>query len=1516
MSVFLAEWSLLGYDEDPLPGDPEVLQGIVEDFTYLRDTAWSVSQGLDAVVASASSGGFEGAAADALRAVVSGRLKRFVVNVARAFSLAAEAVATYRLVLARARRTAAGVLEQAVGPAAGDGRLAGLKRQVQGQLDQVKSAAQVMEAALRDAAEMISQPVEVEGLFERIWTGVEKTLEITALGLALLSVVVDGPVGLAAFAAGAAALTMTAVDFAGHRTGWTGLLMGALGVMLPQTRGLFELESVGAGAWALLGGAARAGGRAVDVLSSPVTFRAFATRSAAGGRGAVVGAGSVAWRAVEVLPGVVRWGLTAVPGLLVKAPGGVWSVGKAASGAVGRDFASTVARYPGVVRVAGEWGLGRVAAYGMVIVTRVAGALFTPMTFHEMARFGFRGAWEVMWKRASLTGAARALGTGWTRHGARAARAGVEVPGLLHELVGFHPGSVEWAQGTAGKLSEPLLVPAGGGMPVERMSAVPGDSGVAVGARSASPAAPPPCERRVVEAATGKVSAETVAIRGRYGKRTGAYWQIDHAAGTAVRVGAVGTRYAGRFDQAEVKTSPTGQLMLTVPAGVEGDVVLFERELLDGGRTLHLDRDRSGRGYWTEFDAATGRVLRHGTRTWHYDLLTYRDTLTDSWRPFYGYEIRHYTKGLDGGLIRAEKREDGSWTWQRFDENGKAALCGTRTWTCSRIGFKDTYRDLVTSKDAIAQTYGDTWPLTTPHRSRRYLEHALVRDEPTGTWRADPVEYAAQGPPAIPKSEWRERLAGGATLKVVRISETRPPAFFWKKRTGANPFEGFFGNLFTGDSLLRPYRWTETSACGATLHGVRLLATGGSWRDIDEYGRLVRESRKLENGRIIEVGRSATDPDKWAPAPDFHRDKHQPYPYRLLWQDSKGADAVGEVSSGIRYVEGKDEWADIFTDSAGVERIARRGHGTRVREYLVAYPRRDAPATDPSGVWVEKNPWMQITGRRDRWGQMYIEAHGSPVRTTWTWTSYQPDGTVTAQGIRRQNRGSPFSSTWDDSYIDLVRTPGKADIPVRERNATDRGDTWINAVRMPDGTWTWQRISADKTVHSSGVRVYTDFAKGHWSDTIDGVEVRFRRGGRVREFTYTVPDEPTPPPAPVPAPVPEESPRPRTVTGLLAETAHHFQPATGVTVDRQVWKEFEAGKVFRERKQVDAETGRYREIAHQYRLWREYVGERLVEQRTFNGWVWRTDALSRWHTAKITEFAGLPPVGGEVGLDGHRSWRLIGREVGYLGLASEFAGICRTLRDVWVAPWMGARGGASVEMPMWLRQVRSQLFGFSSSFTLNFAGTLLATELEHHRVKTGDVEKALFNGAVAGTLTSSVDAAYGTTRLGKIKVGLASLDGGVSQNFSRKLLTDDWDTDLAARQFPARWRAATYAYFNSLALGAITGFVTNAADAALFGVDGQPRTGTDALQAGMWGTAASAFSGATTGLAQNIWHALEAGRLFARGGLCDMATAAAEATLASYLAYWAEAKSPLHITPGRPFQNPAPPALPAPGPSA
>src|SRR5689334_13448237 len=254
-----AGWSKLGFDGDPLPGDPRVLQSVVDDFTYLRDVAWSVSQGLEAVVASSLSGGFEGETADALREAISGQLKSFVYNVARAFSLAGEAVAEYRSALVAAQQVVADAAGKAGGPvagtAAGDGQLAGLKRQVTEQQAAVADAVRTMEAALRDAAEMVSQPIKVPSLWVRIRAKFEFALAIVGGVLAFASMFfgtapVGFALGAAAFAAAGVSFGLTADDVAHHRAKWTALLWAASGFVGPWARGIFSLAALGAGAQA------------------------------------------------------------------------------------------------------------------------------------------------------------------------------------------------------------------------------------------------------------------------------------------------------------------------------------------------------------------------------------------------------------------------------------------------------------------------------------------------------------------------------------------------------------------------------------------------------------------------------------------------------------------------------------------------------------------------------------------------------------------------------------------------------------------------------------------------------------------------------------------------------------------------------------------------------------------------------------------------------------------------------------------------------------------------------------------------------------------------------------------------------------------------------------------------------------------------------------------------------------------------------------------------------------------
>jgi hypothetical protein len=396
-------WEKLGFDGDPVPGDPRVLQGVVDDFTFLRDVAWTVSQGLEAVAAAASSGGFEGETADALREVVSGRLKSFVYNIGRAFSLAEEAMAEYRLVLVQAQQVVGELVSQAAGSAAGDPKSGGLKQRVVDQLTRVRAAEVVMIRALEDASAMVSQPIKVPSLSDRIWKEVKEALSITATVLALASVVVDGPLGIAAAAAAAGTFGMTLTDYVRGRTSLLRLVSSIAGLLMPTTKGIWSLEELGSGLRGFLGAVGRVGGKSAGVLTSP-SAAALLVRGGVG-----------IWRGLARVPGLLLDGVRAVP----RALRGLGPV-------IAENFAHVQKLYPELAGILSPYG-----AYVVVGLGRVAGALFTPMTIKDMAEFGFGGAWRQAWARASLTNAARAFSRGWTAKGLQATYAALNVWHML-----------------------------------------------------------------------------------------------------------------------------------------------------------------------------------------------------------------------------------------------------------------------------------------------------------------------------------------------------------------------------------------------------------------------------------------------------------------------------------------------------------------------------------------------------------------------------------------------------------------------------------------------------------------------------------------------------------------------------------------------------------------------------------------------------------------------------------------------------------------------------------------------------------------------------------------------------------------------------------------------------------------------------------------------------------------------------------------------------------------------------
>jgi hypothetical protein len=1017
----------------------------------------------------------------------------------------------------------------------------------------------------------------------------------------------------------------------------------------------------------------------------------------------------------------------------------------------------------------------------------------------------------------------------------------------------------------------------------------------------------PPLERTVFDASGGKLLEETVAIRGTGGKPTGSYWTIDHVAGKGVRVNGDNTPFTGRFDTTTLEKSPTGQIRLT---GKEpGKVTLFESEVLKNGNTLHIARDRFGHARWTEFDD-TGTRVRSGERIGDPDQRTYHDVPDGSWRLLNTSDVRTYHKALDGGLVRAEKGADGHWTWQRFDKDGVEALSGTRHWSANHVAFKDTFLDPVTGLETVAQRRGQTWPFGGLHGSRMYQEHSLLPGHaPAGT-RIDPDTYVGQGP-ANARIESLEALSDGGSLLVKRFADMRPPAFLWKGAAGRDPFGNFFGDLFAGDSLNRVSHWTQTAADGTTVTGVRLNPSGANWVDVDQFGRIVRESRKLDDGSVIEVGRSAEDATRWAPLPEYHRGA----PYELHWRNT----TTGET--GTRHADGVGGWRDVFTDGEGVERVRLRSEGSGTREYLFDAPTpQDLARNDRSGVWVDRNSLLHITGRRDLVGDVFVESSGSPYRTDWTWKTYDSvnGATVLDEGVRKQNRGSLYSRTWDDSFVDLDRLGNV----VRERNATDVGASWVDAVRQPDGTYEWTRTAADGTVHSQGVRVYGDVAKGRWRDLVDGQVVRSRDGGRVREYAYEI-VTPQPPAAPA-----TELTSGMTLRELLDRSTRHFETPGTVRVDREAWKEYDLGKVFRERVKVDGDPVRYREVDKQWGQWREYQNGHLVEQRVFDGRVYRTDAFGRLSMsgpAVVPHHLGgvLPRVGGDVGLPGDRAWQLIGREFDYRGADIEALGHLREVQDPWHGLFQGVRNGESVEMPVWQREIRGFLTTFSTGFLTDFTAGLLITELTNNgNLKVEDVFKALLSGTVGGTFSGGLNALYNHTRLGYLKTTMGVSDWGGHPRQSMAGNTDDWVTDWAAFEKPTRWRSATYANTVGLATGALSGFVSNAISAAVFGVNGNEVQGVDALRAGMWGAAGSLFGGVSTGLARNAWHLTTGARVFHKGGLGELGMNWAESALSRYITFQitqADSRNGSNLpSPGRAFPRPAttptatPPSAPQP----
>ncbi|MPY57918.1 scabin-related ADP-ribosyltransferase, partial [Streptomyces spongiae] len=389
------DWNKVGLDGNPVSGNPDVLDGIANELWDLRDVARDVDAGLDVLLRSSESGGFEGSTADGMRDYVKKELKTFTANVALSFEQAGNAVARYALSLRRARDRAEDAARRAgqvaIPPAGLVGKnapppaeLTAAKNDVEAEVDFVTAEAKIMEEALHDAASLVSRPVKK--VKKTFWQKFWHALEIIGVVLAVVGVIFGGWIALAAFAVGAVLFFKAVADYAAGKGNGLSLALAFLGIMFPSTKGLTTasglLRVLGAGGKALLGGGARAASAMTRTVlqGSRMLFSApgnFARMSAQNLLGAARWTGNL----VSVLPGAIRTGWQVSRDVAR----GTW---KQFTGGLGRDFARSTSF------VGGSRAL-RLSVFAMVALPRFMANTFLPLRYFEISKFGWRGAFRM-----------------------------------------------------------------------------------------------------------------------------------------------------------------------------------------------------------------------------------------------------------------------------------------------------------------------------------------------------------------------------------------------------------------------------------------------------------------------------------------------------------------------------------------------------------------------------------------------------------------------------------------------------------------------------------------------------------------------------------------------------------------------------------------------------------------------------------------------------------------------------------------------------------------------------------------------------------------------------------------------------------------------------------------------------------------------------------------------------------------------------------------------------------------
>ncbi|WP_331771955.1 hypothetical protein OG948_51245 (plasmid) [Embleya sp. NBC_00888] len=225
------DWSALGLDRDPTPGDPDRIDRVIAAELEFIDLAREIDNGLNEVKNTASTV-FIGKTANAMRGVIDGNLRNYISTYKTAHEKVRASLMTYVGVMRAQQQRADTALSAAAALAEDDD--AGRETHKATAADAkttLEDAADTAARALNAAAESIASPVDE---CDEFW----KALSWIAMFLVVPAIFLGGVVALLSIALNVALMIKTAIDFAHGKAGVTELVLGILGMIAPTTKGL------------------------------------------------------------------------------------------------------------------------------------------------------------------------------------------------------------------------------------------------------------------------------------------------------------------------------------------------------------------------------------------------------------------------------------------------------------------------------------------------------------------------------------------------------------------------------------------------------------------------------------------------------------------------------------------------------------------------------------------------------------------------------------------------------------------------------------------------------------------------------------------------------------------------------------------------------------------------------------------------------------------------------------------------------------------------------------------------------------------------------------------------------------------------------------------------------------------------------------------------------------------------------------------------------------------------------